>query len=121
MARISFNFHGDKLQRNVVNIPKNLNNSINAVMDRTATMGEANLKTNAPWHDRTGNARNGLHTAANLANPAHKEIVFAHSVEYGIWLETIESGQWAVILKTMRISGYEMMEQLRFLLNRTKF
>lgn len=121
MARVSFNFNSGKLQNNVVNIPRNLNRSINAVIDRAATVGEERLKTDAPWHDRTGNARNGLHTVAILNNPIHKEVIFAHSVEYGIWLETIESGQWAVILKTMRITGYEMMNQLRFLLNRTKF
>ena len=89
-------------------------------MDRAAVSGEAEMKTNAPWTDRTGAARNGLHTQPFLGDKRHKEIVFAHSVEYGIWLETIESGQYAIILKSMRITGYKMMNNLRYLLDRTK-
>ena len=121
MAKVTFHFDNGELKRNVRNIPDNLNRSINAVLDRAAVQGEMAMKTGAPWHDRTGNARNGLHTIPVLNNKRHKEIIFAHSVEYGIWLETIESGQWAIIMKSMRVTGTDMMNQLRFLLDRTKF
>lgn len=121
MANIKFKFDNGNLKRNVRDIPDSINNGINAVMDRAAVSGEAEMKTNAPWTDRTGAARNGLHTQPFLGDKRHKEIVFAHSVEYGIWLETIESGQYAIILKSMRITGYKMMNNLRYLLDRTKF
>lgn len=121
MAKVKFEYTSGNLKRNVANIPNTINNQINAVMDRAAVQGEAEMKTNAPWHDRTGAARNGLHTQPFLGSKSHKEIVFAHSVEYGIWLETIESGQWAIILKSMRVTGYNMMNNLRYLLDRTRF
>jgi hypothetical protein len=120
-TRCSFDMNSQNLRQGTRNFPRKLNNAVNAVMDRTATMGEQQMKENAPWHDDTGNARAGLNTLPVLHDQKHKEIIFAHSVEYGIWLETIESGQWAIILKTMRISGAEMMNQLRFLLDRTRF
>lgn len=55
---------------------------------------------NAPWEDRTGNARAGLQT--NVIND-NGEIVLTlfHTVEYGLWLEVIQNGRFATILPTL--------------------
>lgn len=48
MANIKFKFDNGNLKRNVRDIPDSINNGINAVMDRAAVSGEAEMKTNAP-------------------------------------------------------------------------
>lgn len=47
---------------------------------------ETRMKQNAPWRDRTTNARNGLFAKASRAGDKFR-IVLGHSVDYGIYLE----------------------------------
>jgi len=60
----------------------------------------ASAQANAPWADRTGAAREGLEVSVDEEGD---EIVvtLAHTVEYGIWLETIQSGRFAIIMPTL--------------------
>lgn len=54
----------------------------------------------APWDDRTGDARAGLDTKVEMSNG---EIVLTlfHTVEYGLWLEVIQNGRFATIMPTL--------------------
>lgn len=47
---------------------------------------EKYMKHNAPWHDRTSNARNGLKARAKRSGKKFFIILF-HTVDYGIYLE----------------------------------
>jgi hypothetical protein len=54
------------------------------------------MRDNAPWTDRTGNARQSLHTEVhNLVNEI--VLVMAHGVDYGVHLELGFSGRYAII------------------------
>jgi hypothetical protein len=58
-------------------------------------------RANAPWTDRTGNARAGLkakHTAVPMVE--HTLIIY-HTMPYGIWLEVRWSGRYAIVGPTM--------------------
>lgn len=57
-------------------------------------------KDNAIWEDRTGDARNGLDAGVENVNGSVLLTLF-HTVEYGLWLETIQNGHFAVILPTL--------------------
>lgn len=61
---------------------------------------EEYAKLNAPWEDRTGDARAGL-TAEVDTEGEEVVISLSHSVGYGLYLETIESGQFAIIMPTL--------------------
>ena len=64
---------------------------------KIASDGESWMKSNAPWTDQTGAARNGL--VGNFeASARGGRVVFAHSVPYGIWLEVRWSGRYAIVL-----------------------
>jgi len=69
----------------------------------------------APWKDRTGNAR-ALLQADSAVSPAQLEIVLFHGVPYGIWLEVRWGGRYAIILPTIETIGPELMAGLRALL-----
>lgn len=61
---------------------------------------QSDMRTNAPWTDQTGNARNGLFTSVQVTTN-NVAIVLYHSVPYGIWLELRWSGKYAIITPSL--------------------
>ena len=91
-------------------------------------------KANAPWTDRTANARQGLFYAvdseaggevsgsANLSGQESeaisvgKDIValyLSHSMTYGKWLELAHAGRYKIIMPTMEAHYNELMQMLK--------
>lgn len=70
---------------------------IYAIAQRWAPEIESYMKSNAPWTDRTGNARQALYTAVHQTVGVMVEIILAHGVSYGIWLEIRHGGAYAII------------------------
>lgn len=70
------------------------------VFDDAASDVETYAKSNAPWQDQTGQARAGL--TAEVEN-SNGDIVLSlgHTVDYGLWLEVIQSGRFAIIMPTL--------------------
>ena len=60
----------------------------------------ADAKQNAPWADRTGDARAGLDVDVSREG---QDIVLElfHTVDYGLWLEVKNSGELAIIMPTL--------------------
>jgi hypothetical protein len=54
------------------------------------------MRENAVWTDRTGNARQSLHTAVEVL-ATQIAIHLAHGVTYGVSLELRNSGRYAII------------------------
>lgn len=61
---------------------------------------EDRARGNAIWMDRTGDARAGL-TAEASEELGMIYLELAHTVEYGQWLEVIQNGHYAVIMRTL--------------------
>lgn len=62
-------------------------------------------QANAPWEDRTGDARRLLDVDVSDEGDA-VIIQLYHQVDYGLWLEVIQSGRFAIIMPTLeRFSG----------------
>jgi hypothetical protein len=77
------------------------------------------MKLNAPWMDRTGNARAGLHAKLNIENQGEAfELIFAHTVFYGIFLEARFSGKFAIIMPTVNYFGSLLMDRIASSINR---
>jgi len=64
-------------------------------------------KDNAPWTDRTGDAREGL-TAEVSRDGEAVVLELYHTVEYGLWLEVIQSGEYAIIMPTLEAMAPEV-------------
>lgn len=62
----------------------------------------AYAQATAPWSDRTGDARSGLDVSVETAG---NEVILTlfHTVEYGQWLETIQNGEFAIIMPTLEL------------------
>ena len=83
---------------------------------------EAYAKQNAPWTDRTSNARNGLFARAYKLGKTTFGIILAHSVDYGIWLEVRNRprGRAArpIIMKTVNLYAPKVTKTLTKILDR---
>lgn len=58
---------------------------------------EAWMKENARWTDRTSNARQSLNTDVEKLAKNMTSIVLSHGVDYGIFLELANQGEYAII------------------------
>jgi hypothetical protein len=68
--------------------------------ERFAKIAEQRAQQNAPWEDRTGDARNGLTGSAETTG-VETTITLAHTVDYGLWLEVRWNGRYAIIMPTL--------------------
>ncbi len=86
--------------------------AIKAVADFTAQRLQGDARNDAPWQDRTGNARSGLFGVAEQVAQEIVEIYLAHTMKYGLFLELAHGGRYAVIIKTMERDFPELTRML---------
>lgn len=96
---------------------KKVNEASWAIAQYNAPRVESYMKDNAPWTDRTGNARNGL-AARPYRDNNEVGIVLFHQVPYGIYLETRFDGRYAIIQPTIDTLGPQIMAQYNRILER---
>jgi len=63
---------------------------------------------NAPWTDRTGDARAGLDVGVDH-DGENVDLQLFHTVDYGLWLEVIQSGRYAIIMPTLEAFADQVM------------
>lgn len=82
----------------------NVKRGMVAAANYVAPLAEAHMKENAPWTDRSTNARDGL--KAQVFTSSNKvAIVLYHSVPYGVFLEIRWGGRFAAIEPAMIAMG----------------
>lgn len=78
--------------------------AVQAVAGRIAAEMQNDARANAPWTDRTGNARSGLFGTAER-DAAQKLVVIYLShgpdLDYGVWLELAHGGNFQIIMPTV--------------------
>lgn len=74
-----------------------LHRGVLAIAQRWAPEVENWMKDNAPWTDRTGNARQSLYTAVRQVANQMVEVILSHGMDYGIYLELRHQGRYAII------------------------
>jgi hypothetical protein len=70
---------------------------VKAIALRWAPEIENWMKGNAPWTDRTANARQKLNAAVETEAHEMVSIILSHGVDYGIYLELRNAGRYAII------------------------
>jgi hypothetical protein len=67
-----------------------------------AAQAETDAKNNAPWQDRTGDARAGLRGfVAEAGQIVSVYLAHGEDINYDIFLETIQGGQLQIIAPTL--------------------
>lgn len=73
----------------------------------TAIDALAYAQSNAPWEDRTGDARAGLDVDVRREGNVIVWEMF-HSVDYGLYLETRWNGKYAIIMPTLEMFAHQV-------------
>ena len=92
--------------------------NVKLIMHQQAKRVQTYMRANAPWEDRTGDARSGLFCTPEEDVDAFNLYLF-HTVDYGIWLEVRWGGYYAIIDPTIEVMGPEVMSALNGLLTRS--
>lgn len=71
---------------------------------------ENRARSNAEWQDQTGAARAGL-TATAVNEDGLVTLTLYHTVDHGQWLETIQNGRFAVIMRTLEEAYSEIARE----------
>lgn len=90
--------------------------AVGAVAQYIATQMQDSAKANAPWEDRTGNARSGLFGTSEVDFASKVVTIYlSHSaiLDYGIWLELANEGKYAIVMSTMEGHYDQLMSLLR--------
>lgn len=90
---------------------------VRMLVDYYAAVIEAWMKENAPWTDRTSNARQTL--AAQVEELAHDmlSILLAGGVDYFVYLELGHQGRYAIIAPALDRFGPMLWADLRAMLS----
>jgi hypothetical protein len=76
------------------------------------------MRENAPWTDRTGNARAGLDTTTDHEPKVHHTIWLFGRMPYQVWLEVRFAGKYAIIGPAIVDQGKKLMKTFTKLLDR---
>lgn len=94
---------------------------LHAIAQKWAAILENEMRQQAPWTDRTGNARQSLYarvdppTAIEIFDVI--ELVLAHGVEYGVYLELKNQGRFAIVNPTIDRAAPRIWDDVRRMLS----
>lgn len=98
-------------------LPK-IDAAVDIAFDHAEPMAETYARTNAPWTDQTGNARNGLMATHIADHMVSHSLVVYHTMHYGYWLEIRWSGRYAIIGPTLVHMSEELAKMVAAAVNR---
>jgi len=111
---MTFNSH--RLETNLSTFNERANKGITAAFEYQAPKSAGRMRSEAPWTDRTGNARNGLFTATKHSGTRHS-LLLAHGMHYGIYLEKDHSGRYAIVIPEIRRAADDLQRLMTKLLD----
>lgn len=103
----------DEIERNLDVYKKKVHEACLSVANYFAPILEAEAKSNAPWTDRTGNARQGLRGFAQDVSETVVELYLSGKVGYQIYLELKNSGRYAIIMPTIEAHYKPIFDMLQ--------
>ncbi len=107
----SFRITQDTLTPSLATMDPRIRAAIDFVFDRFEPIKETYMRSQAPWTDRTGNARLGLRARHEKVGDASVLVIF-HTMPYGVYLELAHDGKYAILGPTQRDIGLQMMRVL---------
>ncbi|WP_133413314.1 hypothetical protein [Mycolicibacterium obuense] len=109
---MDLDFDAAELRKNLRSFGRRFDRQIGQTVDRSAETGTAWMKLNVRWRDNTGAARAALHAVPRHHGSTH-ELLLAHGVHYGIWLETAHNRKNEILSSAQRHIGSQIMADLR--------
>ena len=105
----------DVIIKNLIAYEYKMRAAIYILADTGAKLMESWAKENAPWTDRTSNARQGIKGQAYW-NSDTIIVTLSHSVNYGIWLELANHRNYAILEKSINAEKDTLIQNYKKLL-----
>lgn len=118
MATRKGTFVFDSLTPSLQQLLPKIDAAVDLVFDRYELEAETWARTNAPWTDQTGNARNGLFAQHDAEPMVKHELTVYGTMPYTFWLEVRWSGRYAIIGPTLFEMAPRMASDLAAAVNR---
>lgn len=103
----------EEMQMNIRRYGDAVHFAVVQVANYWAPVIETFAKNNAPWTDRTANARQSLHAWVEELSKDTVNLYLSHGVSYGIFLEVRFAGQYAIIWPTLEQHLEPIAQMLR--------
>lgn len=87
--------------------------ALKLLADTASKKMEEWAKENAPWENRTSNARQGLLGEGYWENEDVLVCAIMHQVDYGIWLELAMEKKYAILEQAMSQHSGELLAQYK--------
>lgn len=117
-ANINLDIDMSPLIRDTKAFDDRLDRAVAGAVKFRSHITEGWMKENAPWTDRTGNARSGLTAETEHVPKVHHTIHLFYKVPYGIWLEVRFAGRYSVIIPAIIDQGPKLMRTLNKIIDR---
>lgn len=89
-------------------VEKKIRTAIGVYADTAAKKMEAEAKNNAPWIDRTGNARNSIQ--GNFGWKGNQAIItLSGNMDYSVYLELAHEKRYAILKPTIERNAPEVL------------
>jgi len=95
----------ETLARNIEEYGRKVLAAVYAVAEFVAGKMQNEARQNAPWHDRTGNARTGLFAVVHQQAAEALVTVYlshGHTIDYGKYLELAHGQRYAIVMPTIQ-------------------
>lgn len=92
---------------------RRLRNGLIVILELKAIEIEAEMKKNAPWTDRTSNARQTLAAFVYVVKDGVIALVAKQQMSYGLWLELKNGGRFAIVIPTLEQFYGEVWDAVR--------
>lgn len=111
MSGIGYSFSFDDLAKKYEELGERMMPRLRGRVQTWAQKVENQMKHNASWTDRNGDARRGLfHSVEQSGNTVTARL--GHTMEYGRYLELSNGGKYAIVMPTVQAMLPELEERL---------
>lgn len=117
MARPGFSFDPSDMIRGINQAATRSEAALAMYASNAALSLQNYAREHRPWTDRTGHARQRLTGSSSIVTQGY-QIVLAHGVDYGVWLELANEKKYAIIQPTIQAKSPEVLSGLNQLLER---
>jgi len=101
----------NKINKNLLRWGDKLYDVVKMIIDLNFIEGENFAKQNAPWTDRTGDARRSI-ASVDLSEKGVVRYHLIIGVDYGIWLEVSNQGKYRILVPTLSIMEARIIKAL---------
>ena len=109
---VRLEYDDDDLARTLGSFDRRFNNLVSNIFEYESAYATTWMKANAPWHDDTGAARASLNATAHSSGSSH-ELLLAHGVSYGIWLEIAHNRKYQILASAQRHMANKIMSDIK--------